>query len=276
MGQVKPQQGNTIGGKLVHQSHSCTSPQIGVVIGAAWPVRALEGDVIVADGIAAHHHRAVVLADLERHMPGRMARGRMGHHARQDFLAAVEKADLLFDQRQTPRRAHGKGCAGLADAVHRVGIGPIVPLVTRHHQPGLGKDRLVEIIQHPPQMIGMSMGEHHMGDVLGRQPFGRKTVQQPPGGWHEARPRTRVEQHHPILIAQQRQVAGRLKLIARHVVLVEDRRQLILGQSGEKKRGRQDQMPVAEADHLGRTQRQHAARKGRQGDAAKGKPAQTC
>ena len=177
-----------------------------------------------------------------------MARQR--HQPRQDLLAIRHRRDPLFHQLEPPRRAHRETRPRLADRRHRLRVAPIVPLGIPHQMRRLRKHRLVEIVEHPPEVIGMAMGKDHMGHILRRHADHIERLDQFPGAFHERRPRAAVKEHHRPLAPRQRHVAGRGDHVTGKPLRLEDRGELGLGQPVEIKAARQAEMPVANTRHL--------------------------
>jgi hypothetical protein len=108
---------------------------------------------------------------------------RHGRDAGGDLGPILEGFQHSVDGLDPPAGARGETRARLADGVDRVGVHPVVPLGPAHLVGGIEEQRLVEIVQNAPEVIGMPMGEDHVRDVVGRQPLGIERVQKATRRW---------------------------------------------------------------------------------------------
>ena len=122
------------------------------------------------------------IAEREGHVAGRVAGRRDRADARRDLVAIGERLDTVGDGGQTAHRARREGQAFLTDRLDGGGVRPVVELGLTHRKPRIGESRFVELVQQPPEVVGMPMGEDHVGDVIAARP------RSPPAHPRAARP----------------------------------------------------------------------------------------
>ena len=247
---------------------------LGLLVVAADPFGAAQGDVMVGDRIAQDHHRPFGRRHVEGHVARRVAGREAGEDAWRDRVAVLDQRDAV-QCLQPARRADGEGLPRLADRLHGGGIGPVGMLRSADHVLGLGEVRIVEVVQHAPQMVGVRVGEDHVRHVLGRDAESVQSVGQLADRWLEGGTPARIEQDGPFAVAQERDVAGRGQPLGVHLgELREHFGELVLrhglehelaGQDQRAVRQRVERHPVAEVQRRAGPGGVHGQRQGRGG-----------
>jgi hypothetical protein len=255
--------------ELIEQARPRHGPHLGVLVRARWPLGPRHGDMVVADGVADHHHRRVAGGYREGHVPGRVPRRRDRRYAGGDLGPVLEGFKHSVDDLDPPDGARREARARLADGVHRVGVHPVIPLGPAHPVGGIEEERLIEIIENAPEVIGVPMGEDHVRDVVWRQPLGIERIQKTPGAGLEGMSRAAVEQDRAVRLAQQRHVAGRGQGRRRvHAEVPQKNPQFLLRRGAEDEVRRQHEIAIAQGDKF----------RGPEADALRGeaRPRQQC
>src|SRR6056297_1121195 len=193
-GKVKADQPHTLLRQHVEKADARVGRGLGVLIRTAGPFRPLKRYVTIAYGIADYQNCALGAAKLEGHMPRRMTEAAMGDDAGTDLLAALERAHVFRDGFKPAGRAHGKAGPCFPDCLYGFRVGPIGVFAAPHHILCLGKDRIVEVVEHPPKVIGMPMGKDNLRDVLGPDPHHTQSIDKLTGGRHESRARATIKE----------------------------------------------------------------------------------
>jgi len=179
---------------------------------------------------------------VARRMPGRRHRLDPGD----DLRAGQEALRSLLDRVKAAASPDDENLAVVRRGRKRFLRTPEVPFCSGDVERRLREDHFVEIIDDAPDVIGMGVGEHDIGDLAGIDLRGLEALDQAARRGHEIRPRPRVEKDQAIRQTDEGQVAGRQQFTGLDESCSLQSLKVGLGDIGQNEVERQDQIAVAD------------------------------
>jgi predicted PilT family ATPase len=112
------------------------------------------------------------------------------------------------------------------------------------------KDRLVEIVEHAPKVIGVAVREDDMGHILGRNAKRLERFAKAAGTRLKVCTRAHIKQHRVLAIAKQRHVAIGGELFGAKIISGKDRCRLFRRQIANHHAARQHEITIAQGVDL--------------------------